>query len=78
MKSASAPLEIPAAVGKVITSALITGDADDVHGVLLTFTDGTELSIDFYSARIQAEVRHYRWDESGEALSVGREELSPK
>ena len=61
---------LPAAVGRTICSACIVSEAKDVHGVLLIFTDGTELSVDFCSQPVSAEVRHYRWSDTGEATTV--------
>ena len=73
MHNRISPLLLPAASGKTVTSAQIVSDANDVHGVLLVFTDGTELSIDFYSQNVEARVHHYRWSDSGEATTIERE-----
>jgi hypothetical protein len=70
MKSEISLVSLAAASGKTISSAEIVSEAKDVYGVLLIFTDGTELSIDFYPQNIHAEVRHYRWDENGDANTV--------
>jgi hypothetical protein len=61
---------IAAASGKVVSEAFVYNQDPDAHGVLLVFTDGTELSIDFdYTTRIAANVRHYSWLD-GEAVSI--------
>jgi hypothetical protein len=70
MISEISKVSLAAASGKTISSAQIVSEAKDVHGVLLIFTDGTEMSIDFYSQNVSAEVRNYRWGENGEATTV--------
>ena len=70
MKYESTRELIAAASGKIISSAFVLNEAPDIHGVLLVFTDGSELSIDFnYTARIAAEVRHYSWL-NGDAVTI--------
>jgi hypothetical protein len=72
MKTESSHTPIPGAVGKVIASAVVLKEQPEVHGVLLIFTDGTELSVDFYAPHVEDEIRHYRWSDA-EAVSVGSE-----
>lgn len=73
MKTESLHTHIPGAAGKVIASAVVLKQQPEVHGVLLLFTDGSELSIDFYAPHVEAEIRHYRWS-NGEAVNVPADE----
>jgi hypothetical protein len=72
MKTVLSHTPIPGVAGKVIASAVVLKEQPEVHGILLLFTDGTELSIDFYAPHVEAEIRHYRWS-NGEAVSVESE-----
>ncbi len=69
MKTETPHTPVPGAAGKVIATAHVLKEQPDVHGVLLIFTDGSELSIDFYAPHVEAEIRHYRWS-NGEAVDI--------